>query len=124
MQMHVSCFVRSIKTMIYGTGPSYLRKVTKYNQFIIHLTCTIRQCIARILLKPVYSATMYNGYIWILLLSVNKHFVYINSSKPSVEYMRTLVQIMASRMAVTNPLSKPMLSYRQLEPYEQTSMKF
>ena len=34
-----------------------------------------------------------------------------------------LVQIVARRLFGAKPLSKPMLSYCQLEPWEQTSMK-
>ena len=52
-----------------------------------------------------------------------------NSSPPSVAYMRqwirlVLVQIMACRLFGAKPLSKPMLFYCQLDPKEQTSVKF
>ena len=52
-----------------------------------------------------------------------------NSSPPSAAYMRhwtgsALVQIMACRLFDTKPLSKPILRYCQLDPWEQTSMKF
>ena len=48
---------------------------------------------------------------------------------PGAVYMRqwtgsALVQIMACRLLGTNPLSKPMLGYCQLDPQEQTSVKF
>ena len=53
----------------------------------------------------------------------------LNSSPPSATYMRqwmrsVLVQIMACRLCGTKPLSKPMLSYCQLDPNEQTSVTF
>ena len=35
-----------------------------------------------------------------------------------------LVQIMACRLFGAKPLSKPMLGYCQLDPREQTSVKF
>ena len=52
----------------------------------------------------------------------------INSSPPSATYMRqwtgsALVQIMACCLIGAKPLSKPMLGYCQLDPYEQTSVK-
>ena len=52
-----------------------------------------------------------------------------NSSPPSVAYMRqligsALVQIMACRLFGAKPLSKPMLEDCQLDPWEQTSVKF
>ena len=51
-----------------------------------------------------------------------------NSVRPSAAYMRqwiesALVQIMACRLFGTKLLSKPMLVYCQLGPYEQTSVK-
>ena len=51
------------------------------------------------------------------------------SFPPIAEYVRqwiwsALVQIMACRLFGDKPLSKPMLSYCQLDPYEQTSLKF
>ena len=53
----------------------------------------------------------------------------VNSSPPSVPYMRqligsTLVQIKACRLFGAKPLSKPMLEDCQLDPWEQTSVKF
>ena len=53
----------------------------------------------------------------------------VNSSPPSVSYIckwigSTLVQLMASFLFGTKQLSKPMLVYCLLDPYEQTSMKF
>ena len=53
----------------------------------------------------------------------------INSSPPSAAYMlqwigSALFQIMACRLFVAKPLSKPMLGYCQLAPLEQTSVKF
>ena len=52
----------------------------------------------------------------------------INSSPPSAAYMRqwigsALVQIMACRLFGTKPLSKPMLGYCLLDPWEQTSVQ-
>ena len=51
------------------------------------------------------------------------------SSPPSAAYMRqwirsALVQIMACRLFGAKPLFKPMLSYCQLDPKEQTSLIF
>ena len=48
-----------------------------------------------------------------------------NSSPPSATYMHqwigsALVQIMACRLFSAKPLSKPVLGYCQLDPYEQT----
>ena len=56
-------------------------------------------------------------------------FSEINSSPPSAVYMHwwngsALVQIMACRLDSTKPLSKPVLTYCQLEPKEHISMKF
>ena len=53
----------------------------------------------------------------------------LNSSPLSDAYMRqsigsVLVQIMACRLFGAKPLSEPMLSYCQLDPKEQTSVKF
>ena len=53
----------------------------------------------------------------------------LNSSPPSATYMRqlvgsTLVQIMACRLFGAKPLSQPMLRYCQLDPWEQTLVKF
>ena len=52
-----------------------------------------------------------------------------NASLPSVAYMSqwigsALVQIMACRLFGAKPLSKPLSGYRQLDPKEQTSVKF
>ena len=54
---------------------------------------------------------------------------YINSSPPSAAHIRhwsglVLVQIMACRLFGAKQLSKPMLGYCQLDPQEQTSVKF
>ena len=54
---------------------------------------------------------------------------FVKSSPPSAAYMRqwiesTLVQIMACRLYGAKPLCKPMLGYCQLDPREQTSVKF
>ena len=56
-------------------------------------------------------------------------WIRVNSSPPSAAYMRqwtgsALAQIMACRLFGTKPLSKPMLAYCQLDPEEQTSVKF
>ena len=53
----------------------------------------------------------------------------VNSSPPNAAYMRqwigsALVQIMACRLFGAKPLSKPTLGYCQLNPKEQTSVKF
>ena len=52
-----------------------------------------------------------------------------NSSPLSAAYMRqwirsALVQVMACRLFGAKPLSKPMLGYCQLDPEEQTPVKF
>ena len=52
-----------------------------------------------------------------------------NSSPPGVAYMRqwtlsTLVQVMARHLFGAKPLPEPMLPYCQLDPWEQTSVKF
>ena len=52
-----------------------------------------------------------------------------DSSPPSAAYMRqgigsALVQIMACRQFGAKPLSKPLLDYYQLDPWEQSSGKF
>ena len=54
---------------------------------------------------------------------------WINSSPPSAAYMRqwtgsSLVHVMACCLFATKPLSKPMLGYYQLDPWEQTSVNF
>ena len=53
----------------------------------------------------------------------------VNLSPPSATYKHqwigsALVQIMACCLFSTKPLSKPMLSHCQLDPWEQTSVKF
>ena len=53
----------------------------------------------------------------------------INSLRPSDAYIcgqprQSLVQIMACRLFGAKPLYEPMLSYCQLNPLEQTSVKF
>ena len=53
----------------------------------------------------------------------------LNSSPPSAAYMRqwtesALVQVMACHLFGVKPLHKPMLTYCQLNPQEQTSVKF
>ena len=53
----------------------------------------------------------------------------INSSFCSAAYMRqwtgwTLVQVMACHLLGAKPLPEPMLTYCQLDPKEQTSVKF
>ena len=53
----------------------------------------------------------------------------INSLRPSDAYMHpqprtSLAQIMACRLFGAKPLSEPMLEYYQLDPWEQTSVKF
>ena len=53
----------------------------------------------------------------------------INSSAPRTAYMRqwtgsTLVQVMACRLFGAKPLPEPMLTFCQLDPLEQTSVKF
>ena len=55
--------------------------------------------------------------------------MYFNSSTPSVAYKHqwigsALVQIMACRLLGAKPLSKPMVTYCQLDLREQTSVKF
>ena len=56
-------------------------------------------------------------------------FVRYGSFPPSAAYiyiyMRScLVQIMACRLFGAKPLPEPMLTFCQLDPYEQASMKF
>ena len=56
-------------------------------------------------------------------------FHHITSSPQSAAYMRqwtgsALVQIMTCRLFGAKPLPEPMLLYCQLDPYEQTSVKF
>ena len=55
--------------------------------------------------------------------------IIVNPSPSFVAYMRqlfrsALVQIMACRLFGAKLLSKPMLGYCQLDPWEQTSVKF
>ena len=52
-----------------------------------------------------------------------------NSSPPTAAYMgrwteSALVQVMACRLSSPKPLPEPLLPYRQLDPCEQTSVKF
>ena len=54
---------------------------------------------------------------------------WINSSPPSAAYMRqwiglALVQVMACHLLGTKPLPEPMLSYCQLDSWEQISVKY
>ena len=61
-------------------------------------------------------------------LNILDHIL-INSSPPSAAYMRqligsALVQVMACRLFGDKPLPEPMLEYCQLDPNEQTSVKF
>ena len=59
---------------------------------------------------------------------INVSTMLLNSSLSSAAYISqwigsTLVQIMACRIFGAKPLSKPMLGYHQLDPWEQTSVK-
>ena len=59
----------------------------------------------------------------------NNQKLYLNSFPPSAAYMRqgtgsALVQAMACCLFGTKPLPEPMLIFRQLDPCEQTSVKF
>ena len=60
---------------------------------------------------------------------LSPHGSQINSFPPGAIYMcqwigSALVQIMACHLVGAKPLSKPMLDSCQLDPYEQTSLKF
>ena len=60
-------------------------------------------------------------------MGLRLRLAYINSSPPSVAYMRrwirsALVLIMACRLYGAKPLSSQMLCYCQLDPKEQTSV--
>ena len=57
------------------------------------------------------------------------HFATLNSPRPNNAYVRqqtrpSLFKIMACRLFGTNPLSEPILSYCQLDPCKQISVKF
>ena len=64
--------------------------------------------------------SIYIEYIYI--------YIYVNSLRPSDEYMSvnlsSLVQIMVCRLIGAKPLSEPMLDYCQLDPCEHISVKF
>ena len=70
---------------------------------------------------------LYKSWIWThLAICIAQYFV--NSLRPSDAYMRqqprtSLVQIMVCHLFGAKPLSKPMLEYCQLNPWEQTSVK-
>ena len=56
-------------------------------------------------------------------------FLAVNSSPPSAANMHqriwsALIQIMACHLFSTKPLSKPILSYCQMDPWQQSSLKF
>ena len=64
-------------------------------------------------------------YLWVFYLI----FLLYDSLRPSDAYMRhwtrsSLVSIMVCRLVSAKPLSKPTLTYSQLDPEEQTSIKF
>ena len=88
----------------------------KYNYFVY--------CIS------IYSFIVYkNKYIHNVYCTITIIQNDFNSSPPSAPYMNqwirsALVQIMACRRFGTTPLSKPKLGYCQLDPWEQTSVKF
>ena len=57
------------------------------------------------------------------------HVIFLWLITSCAAYMRqwigsALVQIMACRLIGAKPLTKPLLAYCQLDPYEQTSVKF
>ena len=62
------------------------------------------------------------------LYNVGKALVVFNPSPPAAymcQWIRpALVQIMACRLFVAKPFSKPVLAYCQLDPGEQTPVKF
>ena len=77
--------------------------------------------------RVVFIACRHTHINMYIRVSISMHFV--NASPPSAAYMRqwtglALVQIMARRLFGTKPLSKPMLGYCQLDPYEYISVKF
>ena len=62
--------------------------------------------------------------VWDVVKSRNRLSASFNLSPPSAAYMRqwigsALVQIMACRLFSAKPLSKPMLGYCQLDPWEK-----
>ena len=69
-----------------------------------------------------------------MMVSLLKHICvtrpqWVNSSSPSVAYMRqwsesALVQVMACRLFSDKPLPEPVLVYYQLDSWEQLSAKF
>ena len=63
------------------------------------------------------------------MLAMELHLFCINSFPPSAAYMHqwivsALVQIMACHLFGTKSLFEPMLDYYQLDPWEQTLVKF
>ena len=68
--------------------------------------------------------------IYLLISTNNIHeVIFLNSSRPTAAYKRrctgsALVQILACRMFGGKPLPEPMLTYCQLDPWKQTSMRF
>ena len=84
---------------------------------------------------PLYSAILPDdlaivGVGFNVSISINSpHPTQPNPTHPRAAYMRqwsesTLVQIMACRLFGAKPLSKPTVGYCQLDPKEQTSVKF
>ena len=76
--------------------------------------------VIRIQLYLIYSS---------LDVGIHKGGGFLSSISPSAAYMCQLIgsaldQIMACRLFGAKPLSKPMLGYCQLDPREQTSVKF
>ena len=66
-------------------------------------------------------------WLWLLWLWLQSPWRYCDYRPDALLRQRigwALVQIMACRLIGAKPLSKPMLAYCQLDPKEQTSVKF
>ena len=91
--------------------------LVQYNEYLVSTVDTDGQGISG------YSAD------WVCMHPCQSKCLWVNSSTPSATYMHqwiglALVQIMTSCLFGAKPLPKPMLGSCQLDPKEQTSVKF
>ena len=80
-------------------------------------------------LHGIHSAFLFSSVGSLTSIEIQKKEKEMNSSPPSAAYMSqwirsALVQIMAWHLFSAKPLSEPMLGYCQLDPWQQTSVKF
>ena len=94
---------------------------------------TLKGFCLRLPVQPVMEILSYyiTVLFWAMIIAWRdfSHNVFYQLITPSAAYMRqwivsALVQIMACGLYGAKPLSEPMLDYYQLDPWEESSVKF